>query len=207
MSVTRVERPVWRHFREKFLARAVTWANQGGGALVTGEDGGIRMLFALEDGDIPELFLWAILDLEKRKWSRVHAGLAAGLGTSVIPRRKHWVAERWMERDGARPGPTATIVLDCLACGACCKGSKVIINPDDLVRWRRAGRPELARSPHVRKLGDKLLMPMSDAGPCRHLQLDNKCDIYELRPFNCSAFPAGAEPCLGTREDTFGIVD
>lgn len=171
------------------------------------EAGAIRMLFALKDNDIPELFLWAILDLEKRKWSRVREGVASGLGESLIPRRKHWVAERWMERDGARPGPSATIVLDCLDCGACCKDSKVVLDADDLLRWKRAGRPDLARAPHVKRVGGKLMMPMSAAGPCKHLQHDNKCDIYALRPFNCSSFPAGSEPCLGTREDTLGIVD
>jgi uncharacterized protein len=206
-SVTRVQRPVWRRFSEQNLVRAAAYAKTGGGALVAGEDGSIRMLFELTNNEIPELFFWAILDLEKRKWSRIKEGPAAGLGTSIIPRRKHWVAERWMERDGGRPGPKASIVLDCLACGACCCDSKVLLVPDDLVRWRRAGRPELARAPHTKRIGDSIVMPMSAAGPCKHLQSDKKCDIYALRPFNCSAFPAGSEPCLGTREDTFGIVD
>lgn len=208
MSVTRVVRPVWHRFGERHLAKAAAYARSGGGALVVADDGAIRMLFALEDDDIPELFLWAILDLEKRKWTRVKDGVAQGLGQSLIPTLKRWVAERWMERDGSRPGPVTTIVLDCLACGACCHGSKVVLDPDDLVRWKRAGRPELARSPHVKRINGKMLMPMTTKdGPCKHLQGDNKCDIYALRPFNCSAFPAGAEPCLGTREDTLGIVD
>lgn len=207
MSVTRIVRPVWRRFRERDLGKAVVYAKAGGGALLVDELGGIRMLFALVNDDIPELFFWAILDIEKRKWTRVKEGVALGLGTSIIPRRKHWVAERWMERDGARPAPTAPLALDCLDCGACCKDSKVLLVPDDLVRWKRAGRPELARSPHTKRVGPNLLMPMSAAGPCKHLQSDNKCNIYELRPFNCSAFPAGSEPCLGTREDTLGIVD
>ena len=205
--MTRVVRPVWRRFAESDLAKAVVYAKAGGGALMVDHLGAIRMVFDLPNGDIPELFFWAILDLEKRKWSRVKVGPAFGLGSSIIPRRKHWVAERWMERDGGRQGPVASLVLDCLACGACCHDSKVFVLADDLVRWKREGRPDLARAPHVKRVGPNVVMPMSGSGRCKHLERDNKCDIYALRPFNCAAFPAGSEPCLGTREDTLGIVD
>ena len=37
-------------------------------------------------------------------------------------------------------------------------------------------------------------------GDCVHLA-GNDCVIYELRPDNCRAFPAGSEGCLGARAE------
>jgi len=37
--------------------------------------------------------------------------------------------------------------LDCLACGACCRtgtDGRILIPPEDLTRWRRLGRDDIA---------------------------------------------------------------
>ena len=41
----------------------------------------------------------------------------------------------------------------------------------------------------------------------RHLESDNRCGIYTIRPHACSEFPAGSECCLFAREDILKIHD
>lgn len=201
---TVVRRPVWKQYPVAKLAGAVAWAKRGGGAIVRSDDGALRLLFPLnERADIPELFFWAILDLEKRKWSRVKEGLDRGLGSSLVPRRKHWVIETWVERDLREKETFRDVTLDCLTCAACCEESRVFLLPDDLLLWKRAGRPELGKPPYVYKDKGRPMLKMRPDTRCQHLN-GNACGIYKLRPFNCRAFPAGSEPCLAAREQKFG---
>jgi Fe-S-cluster containining protein len=110
-------------------------------------------------------------------------------------------------RDSIHPGATRTMHLDCLECAACCRANKVILEDHDVERFKAGGRPELARPPYTRKDGDRLVLRLLKSRLCRHLQGDNKCGIYALRPDSCSTFPAGSECCLFSREDELGLVD
>lgn len=81
--------------------------------------------------------------------------------------------------------------VDCLACANCCKTMTPTYTPADLKRI----------SAHLgiskKELFDNYLMIDTDNGdivnqntPCQWLNLkDNKCDIYEVRPLDCSGFP------------------
>src|SRR5262249_40869446 len=112
------------------------------------------------------------------------------------------------ERDSVFPGPTRTMILDCLACGACCKENEVVLEDEDLERFAGAGRTELARRPLARRRKDgRLVLVLLKNKRCRHLGGDNRCGIYPIRPNACSEFPAGSECCLFSREEELGIVD
>jgi Fe-S-cluster containining protein len=80
---------------------------------------------------------------------------------------------------------------DCLTCGNCCKVMTPTFTKTDIKRI----------SAHFdmteKAFFDKWLMKDADNGdnvnkvqPCQFLNLkDNKCSIYEIRPFDCSEFP------------------
>ncbi len=108
---------------------------------------------------------------------------------------------------GSAPRPLRTIDLDCLECGACCKDNEVILNKADVARFKKGGRPELARPPYTRTKDGTLYLRLLKSKDCRHLASDNKCGIYELRPLACSEFPVGSEPCLFSREEELGVTD
>jgi Fe-S-cluster containining protein len=113
----------------------------------------------------------------------------------------------WCERDSTCPGHTRQVELDCLACGACCRDNRVVLEPYDRVLWRQSGRPDLAERPYVRTAKGVMLLCLTADGACVHLGPGNRCAIYRLRPGNCRSFPAGSEACLAARLDTLGIVD
>jgi uncharacterized protein len=207
VAVPTVQRPVWKAFVVRQLAAAADYARRGGGAVIVGPGGPARMLFRLQpDGTPGELFMFAILDLHKRKWHRVREGTANGLGISNIPIRRRWVVEQWLERDEKRKGPLRRMELDCVTCAACCQESKVFLLPEDLLLWKRSGRHDLMKKPFVERIKGNPMLRMGDDTRCQHLD-GTKCGIYTLRPYNCRAFPAGSEPCLAARSDTFGLSD
>ena len=44
---------------------------------------------------------------------------------------------------------TTEVELDCLTCGACCRSGhdgRILIPPEDLLRWRAIGRDDIARA-------------------------------------------------------------
>ncbi len=81
--------------------------------------------------------------------------------------------------------------VECLSCANCCKTMTPTYTPTDLKRI----------SAHLKmtvpQMKAKWLMQDEDNGdwvnvkqPCQWLNLkDNKCDIYEVRPLDCSGFP------------------
>ena len=208
MSVTVVERPIWRRFDPRFYERAVAHVHAGGHAAVV-RRAGIEMLFGVDtSGRITELGLWAILAIEQQRWRRVKDGPARGLATATPRPDFADVVLDWCERDAVHPGPTRTMPLDCLACGACCHEANVIVGEPDFERFRAIGRPELAKAPYVRRKKDgKLALQFLANGKCRHLGRGNACAVYEARPDNCRAFVTGSEACLAAREDTLGLRD
>lgn len=100
--------------------------------------------------------------------------------------------------------------LDCLKCGACCRtgaDGRILIPPEDLQRWRRQGRHDIAEQTQPGHFG-LVAFATRDDGACVHLgTLDarNACSIYEDRGTTCREFEKGSAQCLEFRRD-FGIA-
>lgn len=99
--------------------------------------------------------------------------------------------------------------LDCLRCGACCRtghDGRILIPPEDLVRWRAIGRDDLALAIQPGHFGLDAFATRDD-GSCVHLGTADEphaCQIYELRGTTCREFERGSPQCLEFRRD-FGI--
>lgn len=208
MSAYKVVRPVWRSFQSRFLARAAEHVRSGGHAVVERQDGGVDLLLGVDEaGKITELGLWSILAIEQQRWRRVKGGPAAGLATTRVRPKYEGSVLDWCERDSIHRGPTRTIRLDCLECGACCHEANVLLDEADFERWRAAGRKDLMGRAYLKRADGKVTLRFAASGRCQNLGRDNKCAIYPIRPDNCSAFVVGSEACLAAREDTLKLRD
>jgi uncharacterized protein len=204
----RVTRPIVRQFKPRFVAEIARHVRAGGHAVVWESPTRARLVFpAPKKGDIGDLAPWSLLDLGKSRWTAVKSGALRGLGTSPVPRDCLEIVRHRAERDSIHEGSLRAIDLDCLACGACCKDNEVVLDDADVARFREGGRPELAKPPYTRKKDGTLYLRLLQSKDCRHLEVDNKCAIYELRPESCSSFPVGSEPCLFSREEELGVID
>lgn len=192
-----ITRPVWRGFAQTQHTAATAHARAGGLAVIRGPTRW-TLLAPAPDGDIPELCFWAMMDLGVRAPRVITEGPSAGLAAANLTESMRGLVRRWTKRDKGFAGATTEERLDCMACGACCRRNKVVLDDDDFARWRDAGRPELGERPYVRRAKQKSLLVLRDDGDCLHLQ-GNACGIYPLRPDNCRAFPVGCEPCLSAR--------
>ena len=135
-------------------------------------------------------------------------GPAAGLATARVRPAYEGSVMDWCARDSIHEGPTRTVELDCLACGACCHDANVLLDEADFDRWRKAERRDLLDSGLRQALQrGKVTLRFLAGRPCRNLGEDNKCAIYEIRPDNCAAFVVGSEACLAAREDTLKLRD
>ena len=107
--------------------------------------------------------------------------------------------------DGDRSPPD----LDCLTCGACCRtghDGRILIPPEDLVRWRQGGRADIAEAIQPGHFGLVAFATRPD-GSCVHLGTaagPHACSIYEDRGSTCREFERGSAQCLEFRRD-FGI--
>lgn len=169
----------------------------------------IRLLLPRQRGGkaLTELARWALLAIDIRHWGTLRSGPARGLSSVRIDRQHRDFIWEWCERDSCHPRSTYRIVLDCLACAACCRDNRVVLEDADRRLWHRMGRPELDAKPYLRSAKGVTLLRLRADGRCIHLAADQRCSIYGLRPANCRAFPAGSEACLAARLDTLGIVD
>ncbi len=99
-----------------------------------------------------------------------------------------------------------TAELDCLACGVCCRtgdDGRLLVPAEDLVRWRRAGREDLALAVQPGHFGEVAFATRPD-GSCVHLGTAasvNACSIYELRGTTCREFERGSPQCHEFRRD------
>ncbi|AUX25085.1 hypothetical protein SOCEGT47_056280 [Sorangium cellulosum] len=209
MSAYVVSRPIWRRFRPRYLARAAAHVRAGGHAAIVLPEERIDLLLSVDEaGKLTELGQWALLSIEQQRFRRVSEGPARGLATARVKRQYEGSVLDWCERDSVHPGTIRALSLDCLACGACCHDANVVLDGDDLARWRGAGRGDLAGRAYVRRARDgKITLRFAASGRCQHLGDDLRCAIYELRPDNCRAFVVGSEACLSAREETLGIRD
>ena len=96
--------------------------------------------------------------------------------------------------------------LDCLTCGACCRtgaDGRILIPPQDLVRWRAIGRDDIAAAVQPGHFG-MVGFATSEDGSCVHLgtpESANACQIYEIRGTTCREFEKGSPQCLEFRRD------
>ena len=97
-------------------------------------------------------------------------------------------------------------VLDCLTCGACCRqGSdgRILVPAEDIVRWRRSGRDDLADGLVEGHFGE-MAFASRDDGACVHLGVPGEphaCAIYPIRGTTCREFEAGSWQCLEFRRE------
>jgi Fe-S-cluster containining protein len=208
MTATLVNRPVVRSFRWPFLEEAASWVRAGGHAVVWVAPRKARLVFRRpEPGDDHDLGYWSALDLGRTEFSTAKRGPFAGMGFVRVPHDCYTIVRDRVVRDSVHEGPTRTIELDCLACGACCKDNRVEIDDDDVARFEQAGRGDLARPPYARRDDGALVLVLYRDKRCKHLADDNRCAIYPIRPSACSTFPVGSECCLSSREEELDIID
>ncbi len=99
--------------------------------------------------------------------------------------------------------------FDCLECGACCRtghDGRILIPPEDLVRWRASGRHDIADAIQPGHFGEVAFATRND-GSCVHLgtsEQPNACQIYNVRGSTCREFEAGSAQCREYRRE-FGI--
>lgn len=193
-----ITRPLWRAFRSNALPAAAEHVRAGGLAVVRSALDWKLFVPTDEDGDLPELCMWAMMDLGVRAPKRAEKGALAGSTWTRLTDGQRVLVRRWLKRDRGHEGATTEVRLDCTACGACCRRNRVVLEDDDFARWKKAGREDLGLRPNVRRHRGRSLVVLRDDGDCIHLR-GNLCGIYALRPDNCRAFPAGCEPCLSAR--------
>jgi hypothetical protein len=208
MPASRVERPVVRSFKPRYLREAAAHVRAGGHAVVWESERRARLLMPVPaKGDVTDLGYWSLLDLGKQRYRLVKDGPAKGLATALVPNDCLDIVRRRAERDSIHPGARRALELDCLACGACCRDNRVELEPSDLARFRDGGRVDLTRPPYTTRRNGKVVLRLAPDKACQHLLGDNKCAIYTLRPDACSQFPVGSECCLYAREAELGVVD
>lgn len=209
MAVAAVYRPVVRSFPREDAHRAAAHVRAGGHAVLWETESRAQLVFSKpKKGDPDDFGLWAIYDLGKSRWRLETDGPLEGLATSRVPRDCLWIARRRAERDSVHRGARRKIAFDCTECAACCQDNEVVLQPDDIARFKQAGRGELAKSPYAKRHQDgRVILTLLASKRCRHLLPSNHCGIYEIRPHACSEFPMGSECCLFAREDILGIHD
>lgn len=204
----RVVRPVVRSYRPPYFAEAASWVRSGGHAVVWIAPRKARLFFRKpRQGDERDLGYWSALDIGRLEYSVARRGAFAGMAYVRVPHDCYGIIRERIVRDSIHPGPTRALELDCLECGACCKDNRVELESEDVARFERAGRGELARPPYARRDDGAIVLVLRRDKRCKHLGEDNKCAIYALRPDSCSSFPVGSECCLSSREEEMGIVD
>lgn len=96
--------------------------------------------------------------------------------------------------------------LDCRACGACCRQAsdgRILVPAEDIVRWRREGRDDLADALVPGHFGE-MAFPYTPEGACVHLGApsgENDCSIYATRGTTCRDFEPGSRQCLSYRRE------
>jgi Fe-S-cluster containining protein len=180
----------------------------GGHAVVWVEPRKARLVFARPAGDDElDLGWWSLLDMGRHEYRIAKRGPFSGMAWARVPHDCYFIIRDRVVRDSIYEEATRALSLDCLACAACCKDNQVELDDVDVERFERAGRPELARPPYARRDDGRIVLVLRRDERCQHLEDDNRCAIYALRPDACSTFPAGSECCLSSREEELGIVD
>jgi hypothetical protein len=208
MAASTYVRPVVRSFTLPFVEAAAQWVRAGGHAVVWIASRKARLVFARpREGDEHDLGWWSVLDMGRSDYRIAKRGPFAGMAYAPVPHECYALVRERIERDSVHPGATREMRLDCLACAACCKDNRVELEDEDVERFERAGRGDLARPPWAKRDDGKMVLVLQRDKRCKHLQDDNCCGIYAIRPCACSTFPAASECCLSSREEELGIID
>lgn len=209
MPVRPALRPIVRSFKQKYVKEAAAHVRAGGHAILWESDKRAHLVFQVPAEDNPDDFgAWAVYDMGKWRWTTHDKGALKGLASTLVPRDCLWIAKRRVERDAVHPGPTRKVAFDCTKCAACCQDNEVVLLDEDVERFRKGGRGELAKPPYAKRHRDgRVILTLLPNKRCRHLQKDNRCGIYEIRPHACSEFPMGSECCLYAREDMLKLFD
>jgi Fe-S-cluster containining protein len=80
--------------------------------------------------------------------------------------------------------------IDCLSCANCCRTMTPTFTKTDIKRIAKHFEltPVAFSKKWLRK--DRVGDMLNKTEPCQFLNLkDNKCSIYEIRPFDCASFP------------------
>ncbi len=203
-----VVRPIVRSFIHRFVEEAARHVRAGGHAVVWSRPRRALLVVPRPKPEDPmDLGRWSFFDLGKARWGVAKTGPLDGFATLRVPRDCLDIVRRRAERDSVFPGSVRPMRLDCLSCASCCKDNEVILEKRDVVRFERAGKGLLAKTPWARRRDGKIVLVLTRDKRCRHLARDNKCRVYEHRPDACSQFPKGSECCLFAREEELGIVD
>ncbi len=198
-----ITRPLWRAFAPNRLSQAARHARAGGLSVVRERQWQMLGDAGPPGEPVPQSVDWAIRAIEAARWAEITDGVARGLVQAPITRDWRERVTEWVERDAAFEGATTTLSLDCETCGACCVANAVVLDDEDLARFRAGGREDLVA--RTRKRGGVRMLPLlrTKPKPCVHLN-NLRCTIYEVRPNMCRDFPAGTEQCLTSREDLYG---
>ncbi len=198
-----VVRPLWRGFAPNRFAAAIRHAREGGIAVVKDDRWKLLGDAGPPGEDLPLYVDWAIRAVEASRWAEIVEGPARGLVEAPITKSWRARVDEWIDRDKAFAGATSQTSFDCMLCGACCFDNRVVLDAEDLARFREGGRADLLKRTS-RKAGLRLLpLLRNDGKPCVHLT-DLKCSIYDVRPNMCRDFPVGTEQCMTSREDKYG---
>jgi Fe-S-cluster containining protein len=209
MAATAVNRPIVRSFASKYAREAAAHVRAGGHAVYWEKHNRALLVFGKPAaGDENDFGLWAVYDMGKVHWRLQTSGPLRGLATTLVPPSCHWIVRHRAERDSVHPGSVRKVAFDCTRCAACCHDNEVVLLPDDIARFEKGGRGELAKAPYAKRHKDgRILLTLLPSKRCRHLEASNRCGIYELRPNSCSEFPMGSECCLFAREDVLDLHD
>ncbi len=198
-----VIRPLWRGFSEGALAAAARHARAGGVSVVRARRWYLLGDAGPADEPLPLLVEWAIRAVDADDaWAEQTDGPATGLVKAPVKADWRGRVEEWITRDAKFRGATAETRFDCMRCAACCHANRVVLDEEDLARFRAGGRADLLERT-VRVRGARTLPLVQDgAHPCVHLE-GKLCGIYAVRPNMCRDFPAGTEHCMTSREELY----
>lgn len=203
-----VHRPIVRTFKAKFAKEAAAHARAGGHSVYWETDKRAVLYFPVPTpGDDADFGLWALYDMAKSRWQRNESGAFKGLASTLVPKDCHWIVKDRALRDSVHPGPTREVSWDCQSCAACCRDNEVILQPNDIQRFKDHGLAHIGKPPYARRKDGNLVLTLLDNKRCRHLARDNRCKIYEARPHPCREFPMGTECCMFARGDILGLWD
>jgi hypothetical protein len=199
-------RPVVRSFRATFTKNALAWVREGGHAIVWESARKAWLVVPKPAANHPEDYgKWAAYDLGRRLLRVAKSGPFKGFGVVSLSGTDLPIVEAWGIRDAVHVEPTREMVLDCVACGACCKNNNVVLDAADMKRLR-SGAPKTFVDRVKRKDGRLVLTLLKD-GRCAALTKQGMCGVYEYRPEACREFPAATECCLFAREEGLGLLD
>ncbi len=203
---TKKERPVVRSFRQKYLKNALAWVRASGHAIVWESEKRATLVVPKPLTNTPgDYGKWAAYDLGRRLLRIAKVGPFRGFGVVSLKGDDLPIVESWTIRDAVHRGPTRTLHLDCVACGACCKNNHVVLDAADMKRLR-SGAPR-AFVDRVKRQDGRLVLTLLSDGRCAALSKQGMCKVYAYRPEACREFPSATECCLFAREEALGIID